>query len=150
MTHSYRISFFHLVWATKGRRPLITDDVQERLYTYMGGIINARKGQLLQIGGIPDHVHLLIELSVIDNFSHLIREVKAGSSLWLHRNFPKLRDFSWQDGYGGFTVSFSAVDSIRNYILNQEEHHKKMSFEEEYLKLLKLHGIAYDERYVLG
>lgn len=116
----------------------------------MGAITRNHSGLLLEIGGLPDHVHLLIELSNLDKFSYFVRDIKASSSLWIHKNFPGLHDFAWQEGYGSFTVSYSAVESVQNYIQDQEKHHAKMSFEEEYLKLLKLHNVKYDERFVLG
>lgn len=150
MTHSYRIHFFHFVWSTKQRRPQISTDVQSRLYPYMGAIIRNHSGKLLEIGGMSDHIHLLIELSTLDKFSHFVRDLKASSSLWIHQNFLNLNDFAWQEGYGSFTVSYSALESMQKYIQNQEKHHATMSFEEEYLKLLNLHHIKYDERFVLG
>jgi REP element-mobilizing transposase RayT len=99
---------------------------------------------------MPDHVHLLIELSLLDKFSHFVRDLKASSSLWIHKNFPNLHDFSWQEGYGSFSVSYSALQGVQKYIQNQEQHHANMSFEEEYLKFLKHHHVKYDERFVLG
>ncbi len=150
MTHSYRLHFFHLVWSTKKRLPHITIDVQTRLYPYLGAITRNHSGKLLEVGGMPDHVHLLIELSSLDKFSHFIRELKASSSLWIHKNFPNLCDFAWQEGYGSFSVSYSALESVQKYIQNQEKHHAIVSFEEEYFKLLKLHHVKYDERFVLG
>lgn len=150
MTHSYRLHYFHLIWSTKQRIPHITSDVQSRLYPYFGAITRNHSGKLLEIGGMTDHVHLLIELSVIDKFSHFIRDLKGSSSLWIHKNFPKLHDFAWQEGYGSFSVSYSALDSVQKYIQNQEQHHATMTFEEEYLKFLHLHNIKYDDRFVLG
>jgi putative transposase len=91
---------------------------------------------------MSDHVHLLIEL--LDNFSHFIRDLKASSSKWFHKNFP------WQEGYGSFSVSYSALETVQKYIQNQKQHHATMSFEEEYLKFLKHHHVKYDEKFVLG
>jgi putative transposase len=150
MTHSYRIHFFHFIWSTKQRRPYISKEVQSRLYPYMAAITKNHSGNLLEIGGMPDHVHLLVELSSLDKFSHFVRDVKASSSLWIHKNFPDLKDFAWQEGYGSFSVSFSAVESVKKYILNQEQHHSTMSFEKEFLTFLKLLNVKYDERFVLG
>jgi len=150
MTHSYRVHYFHIVWSTKNRVPWITSEVQKRLYSYLVGIIRNHKGKLIEIGGMPDHVHMLIELSNLDKFSYFIRDLKACSSLWIHQTFPQLKDFAWQEGYGSFSVSFSAVDTVKNYILNQELHHTNQSFDQEYLKLLQVHNIQYDERFVLG
>ncbi len=150
MTHSYRLHFFHLVWSTKNRVPYISKDIQERLYSYMAAITRNHSAKLLEIGGMPDHVHLLVEFCSPDKFSHFLRELKASSSLWIHKNFSHLQDFAWQEGYGSFSVSCSALENVRSYIQNQEKHHENMSFEEEYFKFLKLHRVKYDERYVLG
>lgn len=150
MTHSYRLHYFHLIWSTKKRLPQITPDVQSRLYPYFGAIIRNHSGKLLGIGEMPDHVHLLIELSLLDKFSHFIRDLKASSSQWIHKNYPNLQEFAWQEGYGSFSVSYSALQEVQKYIQNQEKHHAIMSFEEEYLKFLKLHQVKYDNRFVLG
>lgn len=116
----------------------------------MGAIIRNHSAKLLEVGGMPDHIHLLIEMSILDKFSHFVRDLKASSSLWIHQNFLNLNDFAWQEGYGSFTVSYSALESVQKYIQNQEKHHSKMTFEEEYLKFLNLHHIKYDKRFVLG
>lgn len=99
---------------------------------------------------MPDHIHILIELSLLDKFSHFIRDLKASSSQWIHKNFPNLYDFAWQEGYGSFSVSFSNLQSVKKYIQNQEQHHATMTYDDEYLKFLKRHRIEYDERFVLG
>ena len=150
MTHSYRLHYFHLIWSTKNRKPQIFPDIQSRLYSYLGAIVQNHSGKLLEIGGMSDHVHLLIELSLLDKFSHFMRDLKASSSLWIHKNFPDFYDFAWQEGYGSFSVSYSALEGVQKYIQNQQQHHATMSFEEEYLKFLKLHRVKYDERFVLG
>ena len=150
MTHSYRLHYFHLIWSTKERYPHITADVQSRLYPYLGAITQNHSAHLLEIGGMPDHVHLLLQFSDHDKFSHFIRNLKASSSQWIHKNFPHLHNFAWQEGYGSFSVSYSSLKSVQKYIQNQAQHHKTMSFEEEYLKFLKVHGVKYDERFVLG
>lgn len=150
MTHSYRVHYFHIVWSTKKRVPWINPELQKRLYSYLIGIIRNHKGKLIEIGGMPDHVHMLIELSNLDKFSYFIRDLKSCSSLWIHQTFSQLKDFAWQEGYGSFSVSFSAIDAVKKYILNQELHHANQSFDQEYLKLLQLHNIQYDERFVLG
>ena len=113
MTHSYRIHFFHFIWSIKQRAPLISVDIQSRLYQYMEAIIKNHSGELLEIGGMPDHIHLLIELSNLDKFSHFVRDLKTSSSLWIHKNFPNV-NFAWQEGYGSFSTSYSALESIKN------------------------------------
>jgi putative transposase len=150
MTHSYRVHYFHLIWSTKNRTPWIDKEIQERLYPYLGGITKNHKGKLIEVGGMSDHIHMLIELSFIDKFSHFIRDLKSCSSLWIHQTFPQKKDFAWQEGYGSFSVSFSALEKVRDYIRNQEKHHEHQSFDQEYLKLLEHHRIQYDERFVLG
>ena len=150
MTHSYRQHYFHLIWSTKDRSPYINSEVQMRLYSYLGAIIKNHSGKLLEVGGMPDHIHLLIELSLLDKFSHFVRDMKASSSQWIHKNFPTMEKFAWQEGYGSFSVSYSSLEEVRKYIQNQELHHKAMTYEEEYLKILKLHQINYDLRFVLG
>ena len=150
MTHSYRIHFFHLIWSTKNRQPWILPDIQTRLYSYMGGIITGYDAVPLAIGGMPDHVHVLIKFNSLDKFSSMIRDIKAGSSLWIHKNFLNLGQFEWQEGYGSFSVSYSVLESVQHYIQNQEQHHATMSFDEEYLKFLNLHKVKYDQRFVLG
>jgi len=150
MTHSYRAHCFHLIWSTKKRRPLITPNIQARLYPYLGSIILNHGGHLLEIGGMPDHVHLLIELSNLDKFSSLLRDLKASSSGWIHKNFSDLSDFAWQEGYASFAVSYSLLDQVKAYIQNQARHHQKMTFDDEYKKFLNVHKIKFDDRFVLG
>ncbi len=150
MTHSFKILFFHLIWSTKGRQQWITADVRQRLYPYLGGIIKHQGGELIEIGGMPDHIHLLIKQEILDGLSNHIRDLKANSSRWVYQNFPGKKEFAWQEGYGSFSVSYSAVPQVREYIINQEKHHSSMTFEDEYKKFLKGCGISYDERFVLG
>jgi putative transposase len=150
MTHSYKIHFFHLLWSTKGRQPWISAEMQSDLYPYIGGIIRNLDGSLLEMGGMPDHIHLLIYLTNLDKYSSLIRDIKTHSSLWVHKNFPTLKHFAWQEGFASLTISYSSLEKVRNYIKNQEDHHKIMTFEEEYLKFLDGQNVSYDKRFVLG
>jgi putative transposase len=149
MTHSHKAHFFHLIWSTKNRVKLITPEIQSRLYPYMGGIVRNFNGSLLEIGGMSDHVHLLINLRNLDKYSYLIRDVKAHSTLWINKNFPDLK-FEWQEGSASYTLHFSLIDTVKNYIQNQEKHHKTMTFEEEYIKFLEGQNIEYDARFVFG
>ena len=146
---SHRVHFFHLVWSTKDRRNWLLPKIQKQLYPYMGGIIK-KTGKLLEIGGMADHVHLLVELSNLDHFTSTIQNVKTGSSFWLKKEFMECKEFAWQSGYGSFSVSYSQLDLVRAYIRSQEEHHKKTSYENEYLKLLKLHQAEFNEQYLFG
>jgi len=148
MASSHRVHLFHLIWSTKGRKNFILPKMQDRLYDYMGGIIKKTGGSLLQAGGIANHVHLLIELSNLDHFTTLLRNTKSASTTWLKQNFPECSSFAWQDGYGSFSVSTSQIESVREYIQNQERHHKSYSFEDEYIKFLTLNRANFDERYL--
>ena len=150
MSHTLRNHYFHLIWSTKDRKNLIEKSYVNDLYRYMGGIIRDHKGHLLEAGGIENHVHLLIYLSNLDKYSEIIREIKAGSSRWVHKTIPKSWDFAWQEGYGSFTVSKSQTENVSRYIQNQEEHHKTITFEEEFIKFLEVHEIEYDPRFVFG
>ena len=138
---------YHLVFSTKGRIPLISDEIQAPLYDYMGGIIRNQGGKAIEIGGMPDHVHCLARLPARKAVSDILRAIKSDSSGWVNRERRGDR-FAWQTGYGAFTVSHSQVGKVRQYIRTQEEHHRERSFEMELLSLLKKHGIEYDEQYL--
>ena len=139
---------YHIVFSTKYRRPLINETFQKRLYEYIGGIIRAQKGHLIEIGGIEDHIHLLVNLHPTKAISDSIRDIKANASKWSNE-LPKQKDrFEWQKGFGAFSVSYSQIDPIRQYIQNQNEHHKTKSFEEEFIQFLKLHKITFEHRYL--
>ena len=139
---------YHVVFSTKYRRKKITDKIQERLYEYMGGITRNLKGRLIQIGGIEDHVHLLLHLPANKAVSDSIREIKANSSKWLNEAYEFRYRFEWQKGYGAFTVSHSQIESVRNYINNQREHHRTKTFGEELIELLRRHEIQFDRKYL--
>jgi len=138
---------YHLVFSTKGRLPLIGDEIQQPLYDYMGGIIRNQGGKVIEIGGMPDHVHCLARLPARKAVPDILRILKSDSSGWVHRERPSDR-FAWQTGYGAFTVSQSLVGKVRRYIQTQAEHHRARSFEEELLALLEKHGIEYNEEYL--
>ncbi|MFO0830991.1 MAG: IS200/IS605 family transposase [Phycisphaerales bacterium] len=138
----------HVVFSTKGREPWISAEVAERLYPYMGGIVRAERGVLYGIGGVEDHVHLYLRWRPDGAVSDLMRVVKARSSKWLHGEFPSLRGFAWQEGYSVFSVSTSQEAAVKRYIAGQAEHHKKEDFKSELLRMLRLHEIEFDEKYV--
>lgn len=148
MPTSHRIHFFHLVWSTKGRKELIVPHMQEKLYAHLGNTIRKSGGSVLEIGGVSNHLHLLIELSNLDHFTALIRNAKSSSSQWVKQEFPDCQAFAWQDGYGSFSVSYSQLVRTRAYIKKQKQYHQNHAFEEEYIKLLNLHKVKFDERYV--
>ncbi|HVU26937.1 MAG TPA: IS200/IS605 family transposase [Verrucomicrobiae bacterium] len=145
---SYVSAYFHCVFSTKERRPFITPELHERLYPFLGGIARQNKMTALEIGGVADHVHLLLSLPATVPVSKAMQLIKGGSSKWIHETFPNQRLFSWQEEYGAFSVSVSQLDKTIAYIRGQVEHHRKVTFEEEFLTLLKKHGVEYDERYL--
>jgi REP element-mobilizing transposase RayT len=138
----------HIVFATKNRQPLITPDMQERLYDYLGGIFKSEGCVLIAAGGVADHVHLLVSLNAVRPIADLMRAVKAGSSKWVHESFPDKKDFAWQEGYGLFSVSCSNVEAVKKYIAGQEAHHAKVSFRDELISFLKKHNMPYNEKYI--
>ena len=148
MPQSFGSLYFHLVFSTRNRVPSISADMQPRVFEYMGGILRNQMGRLVAAGGIEDHVHLLVSLSRQTSISDTLRDLKSNSSGWIHENFPERRSFAWQAGYGAFSVSFSALDSVRAYLAHQKEHHKRQTFQEEFIAMLKLHELEYDERYI--
>ena len=148
MSDSYTNLLYHIVFSTKDRRPLISAAHQPLLYDYIGGTIRRMRGISLELNGTEDHVHLLAKLRPDSALSNVLRDLKANASGWMHDVFPELRDFSWQRGYGAFTVSQSNVEEVRRYIAQQKEHHQKISFRDEFIQFLKVNGIEYDERYL--
>ncbi len=149
MPQSYSNLIYHIVFSTKNREPLIVDAVKSRLYDYVGGTIRKQGGIALAINGMADHVHLLAKLRPDKAVSDVLRDLKANASGWMHEVFPELKDFSWQNGYGAFTVSPSQIEKVRAYIANQELHHAKRSFREEFVALLKANEVEFDEKYLL-
>jgi putative transposase len=148
MSDSYTNLLYHMVFSTKDRRPIIAPEYESRLYDYIGGTIRGVGGISLELNGTTDHVHLLAKLRPDRALSDVLRDLKANASGWMHDVFPLLKDFSWQRGYGAFTVSQSNVEEVRRYILRQKEHHEKVSFRDEFIHFLKANGIEYDERYL--
>ena len=148
MAHTYISSHFHCVFSTKERRPFITEDLQERLWPYIGGIARENKMKALAVGGVADHVHILRSLPATITVSKAMQLIKGGSSKWVHDEFPEHRRFAWQEGYGAFTVGVSQVVDTKRYVANQQEHHRKRSFQEEFIAFLEKHGIEYDPAHV--
>jgi REP element-mobilizing transposase RayT len=148
MSDSYTNLIYHIVFSTKDRRPLITPDYEVRLYDYIGGTIRRAGGISLELNGTEDHVHLLAKLRPDRALAEVLRDLKANATGWMHNVFPSLKNFSWQRGYGAFTVSQSNVEEVRQYIARQKEHHQKVSFRDEFIQFLEVNGIEYDERYV--
>jgi len=147
---SYTSLFCHIVFSTKDRRAFLTDELMPRLVEYVSGIARELKGQVLEAGGAPDHLHLAAALHPTAAVAGFVGKIKAGSSGWIHKTFPDLGVFSWQDGYAAFSVSPSILPKVKAYIREQAEHHRKLSFREELVALLERHGIGYDERHILA
>ena len=145
MPSAYTQNFYHAVFSTKHRANLITSDLEQRLYPFIGGIVRDLRCTLLAINGMPDHVHLLIRYRADLSHSDMLQQIKGRSSKWINETFPQLGHFAWQEGYGGFTVSKSAVPTVESYIARQKEHHKRQDFKAEFLELLRRHGIDFDE-----
>jgi len=148
MPGTYSQILLHIAFSTKDRQPWITSELAERLYPYMGGIVRAERGALCSIGGIEDHVHLYLRWRPDESVSALMRTVKARSSKWVHDIFPALGSFAWQEGYSVFSVSKSQEEAVKRYIEGQAAHHKKEDFRCEILRMLRAHGVEFDERYV--
>lgn len=148
MPRSYTNLIYHIVFSTKDRRPTITAKRELRLYEYIGGIIRGLGGILLCVNGVADHVHLLVKLRPDKSVSDVLRELKSNSSGWMHSVFPDAADFSWQNGYGAFTVSESQVPRVSDYIARQKEHHQKESFEDVFVAMLRVNGIEVEMKYL--
>ncbi len=136
------------MFSTKERRPFIAPELQKHLWPFLGGIARQNKMTAMEIGGVADHIHILLSLPATIPISKAMQLIKGGSSKWIHETFPDQRLFSWQEEYGAFSVSVSQLDKTIAYIRGQPEHHRKISFQEEFLMLLKKHGVEYDERYL--
>jgi REP element-mobilizing transposase RayT len=148
MPGTYHCLKLHLIFGTKHRERWLTPDIRPRVHEYLGGAVRGEGGQPLGIGGVEDHVHLLIGWRTDVAVADLVRNIKSGSSRWIHQTFPELSGFAWQEGYGVFSVSESQVDKVRKYIRMQEEHHRERTFQEEFEAFLKAHGIEHESRYL--
>lgn len=148
MAGTFSNILLHLVFSTKHRLMQITPELRPRLHGYLGGAVRGEKGIAIEIGGVDDHVHLPVKWRTDAPVSSLLCSIKGGSSLWVHETFAEHREFAWQEGYGAFSVSESQCDVVRAYIRNQEQHHRVRSFKEEFLEMLRVNHIEYDERYI--
>ena len=148
MAHTYVSNLVHYVFSTKDRRRCIGDGLRPKLWAYLGGIARENQMKALAVGGTDDHVHVLLSLPATIAIAKAIQLLKGGSSKWINEHSGP--EFYWQDGYGAFTVSVSALDRTLDYVRKQPEHHQKRTFEEEFLALLRKHRIDYDPRYIWG
>jgi len=148
MAHTFTSILIHAVFSTSGRSPLPGGDLRPEMHAYLGGILRRLEAVPIVVGGTADHVHLLArlpaDLAVVD----CLRVVKTNSSRWAKERWPERRAFAWQGGYGAFSVSESRRAAVIRYIQDQEQHHRRISFQEEFLKLLRNHGVEFDERYI--
>jgi len=148
MSSSYCNLLYHIVFSTKAREPWLGPVIRSRVHQYLGAAIRDENGIALIINGTADHLHILAKLRSDKAVSKLIGEVKANSSGWISETFRECRAFAWQEGYGAFTVSGSMVSRIYRYIERQEEHHRGVSFLEEFKVILRAHRLPFDERYL--
>ena len=150
MPHSFASLLVHVIFSTKNRTSVLTPELASRLFPYMAGIVRERNGTPLIINGPEDHVHLLVAIPTSESIAELLRVVKTNSSRWVHEQFPEHKRFGWQAGYAAFTVSGSRAADVEAYIARQREHHRKVSFQEEFRTFLRKAGIQYDERDLWG
>ena len=150
MANTYTCLHYHVIFSTKNRERWITADIQTRIWAYLGGIAREHRLVPLTIGGIEDHVHLVLNVPPSIALSKAMQLLKGGSSKWIHETFPTLRGFGWQDGYGAFTVSKSTLAEVIQYVTDQREHHRHKTFQEEFRAFLDRQGVDYDERYLWG
>ena len=148
MANTYTQIYIHVVFAVEGRQSLIPAHHNDELQKYITGIVSAQKHKLIAINNMPDHMHLLVGLRPDASLSDLIRDVKAGSSKFIHEKRWVAGRFSWQEGFGGFSYSRSQLGAVIHYIQSQQKHHAKKSFREEYIELLERFSVAYDPRYI--
>jgi len=150
MPHTFVSNLQHCVFSTKGRQKLIGPELQKRLWPFIGGIARQNCFKALAIGGTQDHVHVLLSVPATIPVAKAVQLIKGGSSKWVRGTFRQWRDFNWQEGYGAFSVSRSLLQATMEYIERQGQHHRTKTFEEEFIAILKKHGIQYDGRYVFG
>lgn len=150
MSQSLCKIYLHIIFHVKTSSPLIEQEHLDQLHRYIGKLVNITGCQVLRVGGTGNHVHALVMFSKTETVAHVVEEMKRNSSRWIKTLSPRYEKFAWQGGYAAFSVSQSQVDTVLNYIGNQMEHHKKQSFEEEYLAFLRLNKVEYDERYVFS
>ncbi len=148
MANTFSQLYIHTIFAVKGRDNIINSKFKDELYKYICGIVNNNQQKVYAINGMPNHIHILLSIKPNCLLSDLMRDIKASSSKWINTNKYVMGKFQWQEGFGSFSVSQSQVDKVISYIDNQETHHKKLSFKQEYIGLLKSYKIEFDEKYV--
>ncbi len=146
MPHTYANLLYHIVFSTKNREPYLAEELRERIYKYICGTVRGLGGKCIEIGGIEDHVHLLVVLKPTMNMSKFIQDLKPNVTKWARASVHPT--FEWQNGYGAFTVSESQVEPVRKYIRNQKAHHSKRGFEDEFVALLDKSGVEYEREFL--
>jgi len=147
MPESFSSLHCHLTFSTKHRQNQINPEWRPRLFEYVGGILRENNSPLIAAGGMPDHVHLLVSIHRTLAVADAVRLIKTNSSGWVHEEL-RIPEFQWQSGYGAFAVSYSNIDQVKTYIANQEQHHRSVSFQDEFREFLRRHGLGWDEQYV--
>lgn len=150
MSNTYSKIYIQIVFSVKGRKNLIHKNWREELYRYICGIVSAKSQKVYAIGGVEDHIHLLVSVAPNINISDIVRDIKSNSSKWINERGFVNGKFNWQEGFGAFSYGQSQLDKVINYINNQEKHHQKRTFKEEYIELLEKFNIDYDEKYLFG
>ncbi len=148
MPQSLHVLSTHMIFSTKGRRPWLSEDIRPRVWAYLSRILQNLECKSITVGGVEDHVHVLCNLTKKHASMKVLEVVKKDSSKFVKTLGSRLARFGWQDGYGLFSVSPSHLDALRQYVLKQEEHHRKVTFQQEFLRILKKYGVDYDERYL--
>lgn len=148
MANTYTKLYIHLVFAVKGRQNLIQKTWQDELHKYICGIVNLKEQKVYAIGGVADHIHILLSIKPTIAFSDIVRDIKANSSKWINEKRYVIGKFQWQEGFGAFSTNQSQLNVIIAYINNQEEHHKQKTFKDEYLELLQKYNIEFEEKYL--
>ena len=145
---SFVSCLMHCVFATKDRYPWLTQEVQERLWPHIAGVARENRMNAVTVGGVADHVHILLSIPSTLSIAKAMQLLKGNSSKWIHETFSGRAAFAWQNGYGAFSVSYSHVDRVKGYLARQADHHRTRTFQEEFVAFLRRHGIEYDERYL--
>jgi REP element-mobilizing transposase RayT len=148
MPNTYTQLYIQFVFAVKGRRSLIGKSWKDEMYKYITGIVQNNKSKMLAINGVEDHIHIFIGYKPSVSIPDLIKDIKVASSLWINEKNITPEKFNWQEGYGAFSYSQSHIDTVCKYIINQEDHHKKKTFKEEYIGFLNHFKVVYDEKYL--
>jgi REP element-mobilizing transposase RayT len=150
VANTYSQSYFHLIFAVKNRKALIRKDWKNELEKYITGIVQNNKHKLIAIGAMPDHIHIFIGYYLNQKIPDLVEEIKTSSSSWIKYNEKSPFRFEWQKGYGSFTYAHSQLDVVAKYVLDQDEHHRKRTFREEYIEILNKFAVEYDDKYLFN